>query len=1597
MKNNDRAKKCIVALVTVVAASSASVALAGCNKKAPTTDIVGFINVPSTLEAELGTYVSPKYDVVNEYGLILAGYTVTLGSVVNASGESLNITNNSVLVEDAGVYEFTYTVNSESVKDAKVSIDFADRTAPTINFNAAGLPSFYINGNTYSIPSYTLSGDYVASKCWKKVFYIADDEAKTETEVPLIDGDRFAVNKQSGKYRIVIHVEDAVGNANEYFYERNIDGPKNFVEHKVAYFDEEFGARQASVYEPNLYSGKFVSKDEAGAKVHEGEAGSYKVSFDGQKETRWNEGLVYIHTPAVIDLSEYETLEMWVYNETAADIVVGSQWWNDTPCQKGAWTKVTWSTRNWGGTDGNKTADNRKFIGLTDISGQTVRIVFDYGQKVIPNGNVYFSAMTATPKVRANISAASADVTLASAKYFVGDTVTFYAADKAGKSIDCFTLNGEPIIGDSFIVPDTAEYKIGVRYVDGELTKDNMTWGAVKEPKLEYAGGNDNVWKQKIGESDQWVISYDVYDVKDNSYIGLYVGGQMKLIGFEFNNGFTNGVKFASYGYPWDSNFPEFYPAGVKDLFMGATEQNPLTITYARDGDKIKVFFTKDGVTTYFSTVNHASLGVDNGFGLAERRAGTFGEHKYKNVRGISGAEKVALYMEQYTAELTLTDCKADLTHVSLGDWVTLTANPAPAGQMFLHFTVDGTPISGKVMTVTKKTHNVAAVYATKSTITLAEGITTTDGTNGTFDVAKGSDVTVIWEGTAPDGKYCKGFKVDGNPISGNTFTTNGTTHNVEPVFADRVANDNDELNNISVITGNGGVVYQKENQWKPGKVEYDTSVAYNGADGAVNTDGSLKVTLNSGECAFAFDNAIAAASENLDDYKEIYFYVYVTDVSAFKNIGGWWCRDTAPEAYKWVKVSFNRSLAHGYPLNIDEASVWEKGAKQFVYSVESGKQGGVMWVTSLYGVPYAKSTVELGAGIATADGKTVYNRESEIKLEYNGTVPQGKIFDCFIVDGKAIGGDTFIATKDKHTVSVKFATNNSDMTWGAVNSYQTEGNDAKVYKVGEGDQWVLRYDMTLPETGWNYFGAYVGGTDQLIGVEMNSANSSRKFGGYGGNWKQMEIVRELPEALRQVLRDSKKNNSPVRVVYVRQGDKIDMYIRHLETNQGWHVGTVSFAGFEVTGNSFGIGERKLEAEGVTGTNGTLSNIEFITGKQKVDLYRNDVFKNYGEIVIDRPQETIFYTPGSAFKIPTDAYVADWLGNRNDTKTISIDRVENQIGQSMQVINGSVTLAYKGAQIINAVYKADGCANKIVTYRLQPNDGTVLTPNQMFTAKTLEANADYSTVEYTTEQKHGTDTGSAKITVNKAEDNGDYAYLAFDFGEYDLIEFYAYTTGSDKQMGCHWYGDMSLTAGQWTKVQFGLNSANTPDYTARKWIFRLMNFNVGDTVYISSVKLTKYSDYGNKVIDVSKGVGAGTWSTEKKYDGTDATVDKTGSVELTVDKDDISVSVDASAVDIRDIRKYSELYFYVWTDAENATGKLDHANKTAMSGTEWTGDTGLAKGQWTKVTITADKFNDMTQWQGNGLAQHRMELFKFRFMNLNGETIYFTSLYGKKA
>ena len=224
-------------LVMLVALALALVACGGGSKR---------INAPDRLEEDIGTgmYIVPRYEVVDQNGMILAGYNVTLKSATDPNGEAAEISrgvSTIVTIAGPGEYTFVFTANAGDVKDATVIMDFADRKAPTVSMSSSVLPDFFIKGNAYSIPEYAMIGDYDVAKCFTKVFYV--DEAGTESEVT-VSGGQFEVDKSVGKYTILIHAEDAAGNFNEYRYTRRVDGPEQYDANTIVYFNEAFGARQ---------------------------------------------------------------------------------------------------------------------------------------------------------------------------------------------------------------------------------------------------------------------------------------------------------------------------------------------------------------------------------------------------------------------------------------------------------------------------------------------------------------------------------------------------------------------------------------------------------------------------------------------------------------------------------------------------------------------------------------------------------------------------------------------------------------------------------------------------------------------------------------------------------------------------------------------------------------------------------------------------------------------------------------------------------------------------------------------------------------------------------------------------------------------------------------------------------------------------------------------------------------------------------------------------------------------------------------------------------------------------------------------------------
>ena len=345
------------------------------------------INAPQeTLEAELGSYDLPKYEVIDEEGLIHAEYKVIVKKVVDQNGKDVKVAYNKINAIEEGVYTITYGVEDSKIADVQVKVNFADRTAPSLDMDSSALPKYYIQGMSYNMPAYQLTDnpDYEAS--YAKVYYFADKNAEG-VEVTVTDG-LFTVDYNTGFYQILIHAEDAYGNSKEYTFNVEATGPSDLVDGKILYFDEKFGVSQVkSLW--NLWSLSYSSEVAYGD-----EAGSLKVVTSSQTD--------YIILDKLVqsDISEYDFLTFRVYNANDYDVYTGFTWFADTVCKAREWTEVTipvswFETKNATNVDGNR-------IHADNLKGLAMRIFESYDADANTDGaTFYFSAMVAT-KVQAD-------------------------------------------------------------------------------------------------------------------------------------------------------------------------------------------------------------------------------------------------------------------------------------------------------------------------------------------------------------------------------------------------------------------------------------------------------------------------------------------------------------------------------------------------------------------------------------------------------------------------------------------------------------------------------------------------------------------------------------------------------------------------------------------------------------------------------------------------------------------------------------------------------------------------------------------------------------------------------------------------------------------------------------------------------------------------------------------------------------------------------------------------------------------------------------------------------------------------------------------
>lgn len=745
------------------------------------------IDVPSRIEADLGTgtYVVPRYDVVNGKGLIMAGYNVRLKSAKNPDGTAADIAQEAstvVTLSGAGEYTFVYTADNKNVPDATVIMDFADRKAPTIKLSSSQFPSFFIKGNTYAVPEYTLEGNYDASKCYTKVYYNSGAENEQDSEITLTNG-YFAVDRETGKYTVLIHVENASGVGNDYRYTRSVYSPENYEEDIVIYFNEKFGERQ--VAPDGNYAGEYVSVLDGG-KAYGDELGSYKVEFTGET-TENNEAYFALNVPAITNVMDNKELEMYVYIDDADcqneknQWVIGSKWWNDQTVKVGEWTRVTWSIDNWGnGKGANCGANTTQVISTDNISGTRIRLIpdSDYGSKTPPHGTVYFSAMRLVPHKWATITAENGVV--APNRAYVGQTITLTEPQApAGKYFDCFIIDGKHVSGNTFVVSKEGTLTVGAKFSDNEISKDNFTWG---EFEFSALSGND-AQTAKIGSSEYWALEYEVYGMESGwTYTAAYVGGTHQLIGFELNG---KNDKLSTYGGAWKTPNEISLTAEQSGILRNATESSPAKVTYVRAADKIAVLLNGEFMGVY----SFASLEISgDGFGIGARGAGGIGNGARKNIKYVVGETRVGFVQEQYLG-VTVTaqnGAHADKTIYFIGDTVTLTHDaPSQVGKEFAYYTVDGQKISGDSFVATKKNYTVEAVYEDICSLTLANGITANGQSGATVSVVKGSVVTLAYTGEPEQGKVLNGYKLNNSQtIYGNMFVA---TENTYAITADWV------------------------------------------------------------------------------------------------------------------------------------------------------------------------------------------------------------------------------------------------------------------------------------------------------------------------------------------------------------------------------------------------------------------------------------------------------------------------------------------------------------------------------------------------------------------------------------------------------------------------------------------------------------------------------------------------------------------------------------------------------------------------------------------------------------------------------------------
>ena len=1005
------------------------------------------IEAPERVEADLGIYRIPEYPVVDASGAVYSGSAnaelkVKVKSVKDQNNNEVELTGNTVNVREPGDWEFVYGVDGRGISDVVVTVAFADRTAPTITLDGK-LPDMYIVGNVYSMPLYSLAGDYVIDRCYAKL-YLADDEEGTNLTELQLDGNAFEVTQaQKGKYYLLrFHAEDAAGNVNEYNYYRPVDGPDTVLENTVIYFNDAFGARQVEPQE-SYYQGEVVSAEaaqEAGVPAlteMPSETGYYKLSFSGDQETTNNEGYLCVESPAITDIRSYTSLEFWVYfdpgEKDTQSVIVGMPWWGDTTVNSKEWTKVSFNVQNWGGGNGDPTDRYNDAVLRADISGMRLRFLWGYSETVLPHGTFYLSRMTAVPGEVSNIVCEDDRVWTNELTYYIGQTVTLSAEDAGpGETFDCFFVDGKPISGNTFVATEK-EHEVTVQYIEGELTASNMTWGErftdVRPLLVTAQAGylNENLITAYTAGSDRyWALSFDVTggftaDASNQKFgVSIYFGNTRTV---EFQITGTDGSYKGTFNHYGNGKYEKIadLSAALVDAFKNASDQNPVHIDAVRLGDYLHVYVNEE----YFSHITIPGLTMyGDYFGYAWRKetkvATPNANPTIKNAKAVTGETKATAAFESFSDEVKITaqgGAGTEKDTYRMGEIVKLIADPAPEGKAFSHFTVDGARITGDTFVALKSEYTVAAVYGVAVNVTFADGVTYEGG------LYEGATIKLGYTGTVPSGKVLSHFTLDGAPINGNTLTlgTGMAGKEIAAVFTDPADARWTEVESYETV-GSDAKAFKigTDTHWA---LSYTAQLDSSGwVYTAAYVGGSSQ--LLGFELAGSSNNKLAAYGSCYDTFVELsdeiqtilrnssttpVTIIYVRngeEISVYLE-----CEATT---YLVGTVSFSKFGVSGNDFGIGERN-GPVNATLSDISYVTGETKVEAWLNETM-----TSTITTDEN--TTPDKNSYVLGETVTLTAEQTL-DGQTLRYFTVDGKRIEGNTFVASKSAHTVAAVYDT----------------------------------------------------------------------------------------------------------------------------------------------------------------------------------------------------------------------------------------------------------------------------------------------------------------------------------------------------------------------------------------------------------------------------------------------------------------------------------------------------------------------------------------------------------------------------------------------